>query len=125
MANLLLHGVKDSGTKNEYVLMKAVADVDLGDYIVTDTTFRKNGVVSNKARHVYEFKKQVIKKDEWVALFTTTGTDKPGKSADNKLVMHYFYWGLDHMIWNDTGDKAWLLYAPAAERQSKVVAPAK
>lgn len=122
---LKLVEVRDPGTSNERVFIRALQDVDLGDYIVTDTTYRQNGTVSNKARHVYEFARKIVKAGEYVALHSAAGTYKVDKTNDSGIPLHRFYWGLNYRIWNKDGDTAWLLYAPLAERQEKPVAPVK
>lgn len=121
IAYLQLIGVRDPGKKNERVFMKALDDLDLSDYIVTDTTYSQPGVVSNKVRHVYEFASKVIKKGEFVALHSQVGHYKLDATSDSNTPLHRFYWGLNYTIWNKAGDKAWLLLAPASERQSKAV----
>lgn len=124
MANLRLIEVRGVNTKDERVFMRAAEDLNLGNYIVTDTTYDENGNVSNKARHVYEFANKSIKQGEYVALYSKEGKYEL-TTVEDGTPLHRFYWGLGYTIWNDDGDKAWLLYAPAKERQSKTVAPAK
>lgn len=122
---LRLIEVRDPGKSNERVFIQALQDVDLGDYIVTDTTYRQNGTVSNKTRHVYEFARKVVKAGEYIALHSAVGTYKLDKTTDAGTPLHRFYWGLNYTIWNKDGDNAWLLYAPLTERQAKAVAPVK
>jgi hypothetical protein len=45
---LKLLEIRGIGTDNERVWIQASEDVDLGDYIVTDTTFTGNGKKSDK-----------------------------------------------------------------------------
>jgi hypothetical protein len=124
LAKLRLSEVRNPGAKNERVFMRATEDVDLGDFIITDTTYKSSGAVSNKVRHVYEFAKKTIKKGEYVALHSEVGTYKLDKTTDD-FPLHRFYWGLNYTIWNKEGDKAWLLYSPSDERQAIAVAPVK
>lgn len=124
MPYLKLIEVRDADTPDERVFMQASEDLDLSNYIVTDTTYRKNGAVSNKARHVYEFAQKSVKKGEYVVLYSKVGKYELATVKDG-TPLHRFYWGLNYTIWNDKGDKAWLLYAPAAERQAKIVPPKK
>lgn len=126
MANLKLVEVRGVGTDEERVFMKADDDLDLGNYVVTDTTFRANGSKSDKLRHVYEFQPRKIKKGEYVALYSKVGTYELAETTgEHKAPLHRIYWGLHERIWNQTGDKAHLFYAPADQRQSKPVAPVK
>jgi hypothetical protein len=123
-AKLKLIEVRDPGKQNERVFIRALQEVDLGDYIVTDTTYRQDGSVSNKARHVYEFARKVVQAGEYVCLHSGAGSYKLDKTTDDGTPLHRFYWGLNYTIWNKSGDNAWLLYAPLSERQGKAVAPA-
>ena len=120
---LALREVREPGDVNtERVFLVATDDVDLGDYIITDTTYGNDGKISNKSRHVYEFEPKVIKKGECVALYTMAGKYLLDTTTGRHPVpLHRFYWGLGSNIWNKTGDKAFLLYAPRAERQALVV----
>lgn len=120
---LTLREVRAPGNvKKELVFLLATDDVDLGDYIITDTTYGDDGKVSNKARHVYEFEPKVIKNGEWVALYTRAGEYQlDSTTGKNPVQVHRFFWGLGTSVWNKTGDKAYLLYAPRAERQALIV----
>ncbi|MFC5551766.1 hypothetical protein [Massilia aerilata] len=122
---LKLVNVRDPGTENERVMMRAVDDLDLGNYIVTDTTYNQDGTVSNKVRHVYEFAPKNIKKGDYVVLRSKAGKYKLGTLDDNVTPLHYLYWGLNYTIWNEDGDNAWLLFAQRNLRQSVAVAPSK
>jgi hypothetical protein len=82
--------VRDPGTSRERVFT-AVQDVDLGDCIVTDTTYRQNGTVSNKMRHVYEFARKVVKAGECVVVQSGIGTYKLDKTTDDGTPLHRFY----------------------------------
>lgn len=115
MANLKLVSVLDPGTDKERVLMRADGDLDLGNYIVTDTTYKADGQVSNKARHVYEFAPKVIEAKDLVVLYSKKGTYQT--TTVTGTLIHQFYWGLNYTIWNQEGDNAWLLFAKRAERQ--------
>lgn len=126
MANLQLVEVREAGTSTERVFMHALEDLNLSNYIVTDTTYRADGVPSNKLRHVYEFEARSVKKGEYVSLYSKAGTYALGETTGTPpSPVHKIYWGLKETIWNKTGDRAHLFYAPAAERQSKLVSPTK
>lgn len=126
MANLELVEVRGVGTDDERVFMKAIDDLDLGNYVVTDTTFNAAGLRSDKLRHVYEFASRKVKKGEYVSLFSKVGDYRlASTTGTSPSPLHQIYWGLKERIWNKTGDRAYLFYAPADQRQSKPVAPAK
>lgn len=122
MARLKLIGVRNVGTDNEMVLMRADDDLDVGNYIITDSTYRTNGTISNKLRHVYEFPSHPVEKGQLVALYSKVGKDEVGKNSENPpKTIHRFYWNLKERIWNQKGDQAHLLYAPRNDRASVIV----
>ena len=122
MARLKLIEVRNVGTDNEMVFMRASEDLDLGNYIITDSTYRATGTISNKLRHVYEFPSHSVKKGELVALYSKVGKDHVGENTEKPPVrVHRFYWNLKERIWNQTGDRAYLLFAPRDDRASVVV----
>ena len=126
MANLELVEVRGVGTDSERVFMHALEDCNLGNYIVTDSTFRADGVKSDKLRHVYEFAAREIKKGEYVSLFSKAGAYTLTETAGTPPhPLHQIFWGLKERIWNQTGDRAHLLYSPGSERQSKAVGAVK
>jgi hypothetical protein len=122
---LKLVEVREPSTKNERVVMRAIDDLDLGNYIVTDTTYKKDGTVSNKVRHVYEFEPKSIKKGDYVILRSKVGSYELTTLNDNVTPVHYFHWGLNYTIWNQDGDNAWLLFSQRNLRQAASVTPAK
>lgn len=114
--------VRDAGKLDkERVFFKVNEDVDLGDYVLTDTTYAADGTQSNKLRHVYEFPTKLVEKGSFVSLYTKAGTAQLGTLDDEITPLHRMYWGLKETIWNKTGDKAFLLFAPKTHRQTLVV----
>lgn len=110
---------KHGDAKNEYVMLKATADINLFDYAILDTTFN-NGKTSNIMRHYFRFPKLLVKKDERVALNTRKGTYSKGlTSLDN--VLHNLYWNSDAPIWNDDNpDLAELLKVATISKKQSV-----
>ena len=51
--DLKLIQIADRGTDLERLILKAIRKCNINEYIVLDTTFDENGIVSNKHRHVY------------------------------------------------------------------------
>ncbi len=93
---------------SEYVMLRALANCDLKNYAVADSTFDASGNPSNKTRHTYFFPQKAVKEGEWVFLYTRKGTNRT-QISDQSGPMHFFYWGLSNAVWNDTGDTAHLL----------------
>jgi len=98
--------------EDERVVLYATEDCDLGNYIITDATFGKQGGSSNLFRHVFEFPTYEVKKDEWVVLYTKKGRrSKKGNT-------HFFYWNADHNVWNDDHDTVTLLKISAYQKKN-------
>lgn len=91
---------KDGDATQEYILLKAMADVNIGDYAIVDRTFNKDGKLSNIHRHLFWFTSKLIKKGEYVSLRTGKGTPTEGKLTSGEKV-HRYYWGSDAPFWND------------------------
>ncbi len=109
--NIKIRGVSDSTTSDkERLVLEVLRDDDIGYYVVFDTTFTKDGNVSNKVRHSYWFPDKKVKTGDLVVLYTKSGTDDEKASKDGST-SHFFYWGLDKTIWNNEGDCAVLLEA--------------
>ena len=98
--------VKDHGDlEKERIVLKAFAQIDIGRYMLCDTTYTEDDTVSNKVRHTFWFPDKVIKEGDFVALYTKTGADREHSNKANTTT-HCFYWGLDRTIWNKDGDAA-------------------
>lgn len=97
---------------DERLALKVLEDCDLGDYIITDATFGKQGGSSNLFRHVFEFPTYEVKKDEWVVLYTKKGKQHKSDST------HFFYWNSNHNVWNDDHDTVTLIKVSAFQKKS-------
>lgn len=106
---------KHGNANEEYILLEATDDVNIGNYAVVDKTFNKDGKVSNVHRHFYRFIGKTIKKGEFVSLRTSKGISNVGKLSNGKVV-HRFYWGSDAPFWNDANtEQAELLKVSTVE----------
>ena len=100
--------VKDHGDlKKERVILKAIGHVNIGDYLLADTTYLANNEVSNELRHIYWIPDKVVEKDDLVVIYTKSGRDST-KANESGNRTHFFYWGLEKTIWNKDGDAATL-----------------
>lgn len=95
----------------EHVLLRAVEDCNLTHYLLADTTYIKDDVVSNRLRHTYWFIDKPIKKGDYVSVWTKSGIDTEGTMQDGTPI-HRLFWNLKTAVWNDTGDCAILVYTP-------------
>jgi len=104
--NITIRGVRDNGTlSDERLVLVVEEDLDIGEYCVADTTYIKEGTVSNKLRHFYWFPDKSIKKGDLVVLYTKSGKYSYRENKDGTK-SHFFYWGLDNTVWNADGDCA-------------------
>ncbi len=109
--NIKIKGVRDAGDENqERVVLEVLADDDIGQYLVCDSTFTKDKVVSNKLRHVYWFPDKAVKKNDLVVLYTKPGRRTEKTNSDGSTT-HFFYWNLESTVWNQDGDCAVLFEA--------------
>lgn len=101
--------VKDAGLKSkERIVLKASTDDDVGRYILFDTTYIEEGVVSNEVRHSFWFPDKEVEEGDLIVVYTRDGSSK---SVNNKngTKSHFFYMGIDKTIWNKTSDSAVLV----------------
>ncbi|MFG0669427.1 hypothetical protein ACF8E6_02540 [Pseudomonas sp. xss_1] len=112
---LKIHSVSGRGSSSsEYVIIDVLKDCNLKNFMICDRTFNSDGKPSNKHRHVYFFPSCEVKKGEVVWLNTCPGTNRKNKTSDGRLA-HEFYWGLNSSVWNDSGDKVYLIKMEAID----------
>ncbi|WP_448104699.1 hypothetical protein [Pedobacter panaciterrae] len=93
--------------ENERLVLMALRDANIGEYIVMDSTYDDKNKLSNIFRHTFWFPDQMVKKGEIVVLKT-----RPGKNDykyepvgdGRKIAAHFFFWGSDSDVWNNEGD---------------------
>ena len=97
--------IERGNAKDERLWLKVLQDADMSFYVVFDTTYSSENAISNLQRHAYWFESLKVKTGDNVVLYTRKGTYNKKANADGTM-SHFLYWGLDHPIWNDTGDCA-------------------
>lgn len=102
-------------TDDEYIMFKATEDCQLHDYLIHDDTFDSEGELSNKLRHMYRFPKLLVKKGEYVVLFVKK-QGKYKKATQGANQFHFLYWGTNTNIFNQDGDKLYLLLIAQTNR---------
>lgn len=103
---LIIKQVKDHGTiKNERIILQAIDNVDVGYYMIADTTYINKDEVSNKLRHTFWMPDKIIKKDDLIVIYTKNGKDSINNNKSGTQT-HFFYWGLEKTIWNIEEDAA-------------------
>jgi len=61
-----IRNVVDHGHSDERIVLDVIADTDIGEYMILDTTYTSSGAVSNKATHPYWFPDQKTKEGDVV-----------------------------------------------------------
>lgn len=111
-----IHSIQNHGdSSKEYVALEALEDCEIGNYAIVDTTYTSNGkVLSNKWRHFHRFGAQLLKKGDFVMLYTRIGRNSSEsflrKDTQQSVMAYHRYWGLESSVWNDGGDCAALYY---------------
>ncbi len=102
--SLKIHSVVNGKTVNEEVVwLNTTAIVNLRGYAVVDRTFTETGQLSNEFRHIFVFPNLTIAENDWIRLFTGTGSYSKVLSSDKKSYVHSFYWGSSACVWNNNG----------------------
>lgn len=103
---LAIRYVKDHGVKDdERIILKALDNVDVGSYMLADTTYISDGEISNKLRHTFWIPDQEVEKDDLVVIYTKEGKNSV-KSNKSGSKTYFFYWGLNKTVWNINEDAA-------------------
>ena len=107
MSALQVHSVDGKGDlSKECVWLEVSEDIpDLAYYLLCDTTYTDDSHISNELRHMYWFKKQEVKKGDFIQLMTKNGTNK-SLVNQNKTTTHTLHWNLGKTVWNKDGDAA-------------------
>jgi hypothetical protein len=83
---------------NERLVLKVLANADIGAYAVFKTEVTQGGV-SNEIKAAYWFPDKSVKAGDLVVLYTKEGVDKE-KLNESGLTTHFFYWGKNKPVWN-------------------------
>lgn len=105
-----LRAISSKGDLNkERISLRALADVDVGDYALLQTGFH-DGEVSTTVFHAFWFPYKPIAKGDLVVLYTRKGvpSSKPIKERGHA---HFFFMDLAQAIWADIDKGAVLLEA--------------
>ena len=108
---IAIHSIADKGNlEEERLVLRVLADADIGDYILIQTGFRDDGVTID-THHTYWFPYQKVDAGDLVVIYTKDGYGNQMKLENGKTV-HFFYWGLYKPIWIKKDRAPVLLYAP-------------
>lgn len=92
-------GRYNKGTKDEHLAFRVDEDCNIHQYLIYDTTFDKDGELSNLLPHMYRFPSQVVNKGAYVYLYIhDMGNRKAVDTNSNKDNVFRFSWGLNNEV---------------------------
>ena len=109
---LKIKSIADAGTlANERVVIRALADVDIGDYLVLRSGVSVNGRQATSGRKAaYWFPDIEVKSNDLIILYTKEGANSK-KQIDGGRTAYFFYWGRGEAFWGTDRFGAVLLQA--------------
>jgi hypothetical protein len=85
----------------ERIILKALMDVNIGDYAVFRSGVGSSGLTPISGRKIaYWFPDGKVKADDLVVLYTKKGS-RSAKSMERGGTAYFFYWGREEVLWND------------------------
>lgn len=107
--DLAIRTVKDKGDLDkERIVIEVKANVDIGTYIIFDTTYNDDDSISSKLRHTYWLPDKELSAGDLVVVYTRKGTARLRTNQDNTKTL-FLYWGLDETVWNKDKDCALII----------------
>jgi len=105
--NFKILRVSDAGDlEKERIVLKAVTDVDIGDYLLAQTGKGKDTGVTNKLHNTFWFPDNEVEAGDLVVLYTKSGKRSIKQNESNKS--YFYYWGKPNPVW-DAPDRAVVL----------------
>lgn len=105
--------VRHGGNLNEErLILKAEADIDVGNYVVLQTGMTDEGKPTTRVYEAFWFPWQSVKTGDLVVIYTKGGTQNKKEIAGGRHA-HFFYWNLSAPVWNKSDRACVVLYAPA------------
>lgn len=115
----MINSIRDNGSQeSERLIMSVLQNDNTNNYLVLDTTYGADNKVSNKHKHPFWFPKIEVKKGDLVILYSKKGRYHTVVNKDG-TTSHFFYWNLESCVWNNDGDKAYLLEIASVDSKSK------
>jgi len=106
--NFKILRITDAGTlERERVVLKAMSEIDIGDYLLAQTGKSEGTGVTNKIHNTYWFPDKEVEAGDLVVLYTKTGKRTVKENDNNKS--HFFYWGKTSPVWDATDKTAVLM----------------
>lgn len=102
--------------KNERLTLRALADLDIGDYLVAQSGY-VDGSPTTNFFHSLWFPFKLIQKDDLVVVYSKVGTNTERVLVGGNKA-HFFYLDLVEPIWGDPSKGALVLHAPTWQSKS-------
>lgn len=107
---LEIRRIRNQGTEDECLVLRVNADCDAASFLVFDETYDEERQVSNKLRHLYVFSSCPLANGDFIWLFTHKTGEYATHTNTSNTTTHKFYWGLGNSIWNNKGDKVFVVH---------------
>lgn len=99
--------------QKERIVLKALADLDVGDYAILRSGVGSSGRTPTSGRKIaYWFPDEDVQANDLVVLYTKKGS-RSTKPIEGGGTAYFFYWGRDEALWNDDKSGAVLLEVSA------------
>lgn len=102
--------------KNERLTLRALAQIDVGDYLVAQSGYVDDSPTT-QLFHTLWFPYKPIQNGDLVVVYTKRGINKE-RVLDRGNKAHFFYLDLKSSIWDDPTKGALVLHAPKWESKS-------
>lgn len=97
--NFLIRHARDKGDlSKERLVLYAEADIDIGKFLVLQTTYIQDGEVSSDVKNTLWLPDQTVEAGSLVVVYTKRGENKIRVNKDQTKT-HFIYWGLSDAIW--------------------------
>ena len=102
--------------EEERLVIKALADTDIGAYVLLQAGFNTEQKVLNVATyHAFWFPYQEIKSGDLILIYSKKGLDSIRETSDGTT--HLYFKGFERPIWDKPDRAPVLLYAPDWEHK--------
>src|SRR5690242_19835307 len=100
--DIQIQAVRDPGDlAHERTVLEADADLDIGLHILMAARAGAKGeTLGGRVPFCFWFPDGNIQRGDLLILYTKAGSSKRKDNPSGK-VSHFFYWGLEHPIWNE------------------------
>lgn len=107
---LEIRRIKNAGTEEECLVLRVNSECNSGNFLLFDETYIADNTTSNKARHLYIFAPHALQEGDFIWLFTHKEGEYSTHHNTSNTTTHKFYWGLGNSVWNNNGDKIYVVH---------------